>query len=384
MYSRVMPKNIVICCDGTANEFAKNRTNVIKLYSVLVQDSSAQVAFYHPGIGTMEPFGALSPLTRKFTRILGMAVGYGLENDIRDAYAFLMQTFQPDDCVYLFGFSRGAFTARAVASLIRMYGLIHKGNEPLIPYAIRMLMGIQRAGQDRDKAHAYFDLAQEFKRAMSWTNPRIKFVGVWDTVSSVGWIENPLHLPYEANNPDIEIGRHAVSIDERRAFFRSHLWIPPKDLTAERGPRDLQQVWFPGVHCDVGGGYPEEESGLSKYALEWMIEEGKAAGLIVDPNKEKEVLGLTIGSKYVPAKPDAKLHESLTGLWNIAEFIPKRHWNWQAGKWEHRMNLYRRRTIPPKSFVHDSAYGQSAEYRRRIPADAERISTKRLEDGDRR
>ena len=77
-------KNIVLCCDGTANEFAKDRTNVIKLYSTLVQDTPGQATYYHPGIGTMEPFGSLSPLTRMFTRILGMAVGYGLENDIRD------------------------------------------------------------------------------------------------------------------------------------------------------------------------------------------------------------------------------------------------------------------------------------------------------------
>jgi len=111
-----MFRNIVICCDGTANEFAKDRTNVIKLYSALVQDTDAQVAYYHPGIGTMEPFGALSPITRTLTRVLGMAVGYGLENDIRDAYVFLMQAYQPEDSIYLFGFSRGAFTVRAVAS----------------------------------------------------------------------------------------------------------------------------------------------------------------------------------------------------------------------------------------------------------------------------
>jgi uncharacterized protein (DUF2235 family) len=113
-----MSKNIVVCCDGTANEFAQNRTNVIKLYSVLLHDTPGQVTFYHPGIGTMEPFGSLSPVARKFTRLLGMAVGYGLENDIRDAYAFLIQTYEPGDRIYLFGFSRGAFTVRAVASLI--------------------------------------------------------------------------------------------------------------------------------------------------------------------------------------------------------------------------------------------------------------------------
>ena len=79
-----MPKNIVICCDGTANEFAEDRTNVVKLYYTLEQDPAKQVTFYHPGVGTMEPAGALSPFSRKFTRLLGMAVGYGLSNDIRD------------------------------------------------------------------------------------------------------------------------------------------------------------------------------------------------------------------------------------------------------------------------------------------------------------
>jgi uncharacterized protein (DUF2235 family) len=371
-----MSKNIVVCCDGTANEFAADRTNVIKLYSALVHDTEGQVAYYHPGIGTMEPFGALSSLTRKFTRILGMAIGYGLENDIRDAYVFLMQTYQPSDSIYLFGFSRGAFTARAVASLIRMYGMIRRGNEALVPYAIRMLIGIQRAGKNRDATSAYFNLAAEFKRTMSGAVPPIRFVGIWDTVSSVGWVENPLHLPYEANNPDIEIGRHAVSIDERRAFFRSHLWQPPAKPTDAGGPRDMRQVWFPGVHCDVGGGYPEEISGLSKYALEWMLQEAKIAGLLVHPDKQAEVLGLSGTGKYVRAKADAPRHESLKGAWNIAEFIPKRHWNGKARKWEHQMNLYRRRTIPPKSLVHDAAYLQGADYQERIPADAMRVSTR--------
>ena len=371
-----MRKNIVICCDGTANEFAHDRTNVIKLYSTLVLDTDRQVAYYHPGIGTMEPFGALSPITRMFTRALGMAIGYGLENDIRDAYVFLMRMYQPGDSIFLFGFSRGAFTVRAVASLIHMYGMLRKGNEPLVPYAIRMLMGIHRAGEN--DAGTYFELAREFKLTMSSASPRMRFAGIWDTVSSVGWVDNPLHLPYEAYNPDIEIGRHAVSIDERRAFFRSHLWQLPQDPASDRGPRDIQQVWFPGVHCDVGGGYPEETCGLSKYALEWMIEEARTAGLLVDPQKQAEVLGLTGSGKYVPAKADAPMHDSLTGAWHVAEFIPKRHWNWKNSRWQHRMNLYRRRTIPSRSLIHDAAYVQGQEYQKRLPADAIRVSTRRV------
>lgn len=84
-----MPKNIVICCDGTANEFAPDRTNVVKLFYTLVQNPNTQVSYYHPGLGTMEPAGALSPLTRKFTKLLGMALGYGLSSDIWSAYSFL-------------------------------------------------------------------------------------------------------------------------------------------------------------------------------------------------------------------------------------------------------------------------------------------------------
>src|SRR5437016_13204342 len=125
-------KNIVVCCDGTANEFAPNKTDVIKLYSVLNQDPALQVAYYHLGLGTMEPAGALSTFTRKATKLLGMAVGYGLSNDIRDAHVFLMRQFCPGDKLFLFGFSRGAYTVRAIAALLNMYGLIREGNEPLV------------------------------------------------------------------------------------------------------------------------------------------------------------------------------------------------------------------------------------------------------------
>jgi uncharacterized protein (DUF2235 family) len=105
----------------------------VKLYSTLLYEPGVQVASYHPGIGTMEPPGALTDIGRKTTWLLGLAVGYGLENDIRDAYAYIMRDFQPGDQLYLFGFSRGAYTARAVASVLRMYGLVRADHEPLVP-----------------------------------------------------------------------------------------------------------------------------------------------------------------------------------------------------------------------------------------------------------
>jgi uncharacterized protein (DUF2235 family) len=374
-----MQKNIVICCDGTANEFARDHTNVVKLFYTLEHDTAGQITYYHPGLGTMEPAGALTPLARKITKLLGMAVGFGLSDDIFRAYTFLMEHYQDGDKVFLFGFSRGAYTVRAVCALLHMYGLIRPGNEPLVPYAVRMMLAIQRArGNDakqNDARQRYFTLATQFKHTMARTQCKPWFVGVWDTVSSVGWIDNPLKLPYVANNPDIEIGRHAVSIDEHRAFFRNHLWRLPDDPSAPRGPKDLKQVWFAGVHCDVGGGYPEKDSGLSKFALEWMIQEAKKGGLNVDSRREDEVLGKDRSGKYAPSDPNAQLHESLTGAWNIAEFVLKEHYDWTTGKSKRRMNFYRRRTLPPNSLVHESVFLRGGGYGNRLPGDVVPVST---------
>jgi uncharacterized protein (DUF2235 family) len=172
-------------------------------------------------------------------------------------------------------------------------------------------------------------------------------------------------LPYAADNPDIEIGRHAIAIEERRAFFRTNLWMPKPSS----GPKDLKQVWFAGVHCDVGGGYPEAESGLSKIALQWMLKESIEQGLIVDEAKMSLVLG-DKGGDYVKPNPAADPHESLTGAWWLAEFLLKRHYNWKTKQWERRANLGARRTIPPGSLVHQSVYQRGPEYTGRLPPDA--------------
>jgi uncharacterized protein (DUF2235 family) len=344
-----MPKNIVVCCDGTANEFARDKTNVVYLYATLVQEPDRQITYYHPGLGTMEPPGALTGIARRFTKLLGMAVGYGLSDDVCDAYTFLMGAYQPGDQIFLFGFSRGAYTVRVLAALTYRYGLIRQGNEPLVPYAIRLLTGMHGS----KNTTAAFQLSEEFKNTFCWAQCPVHFVGVWDTVSSVGWAENPLRVPDTANNPGITTGRHAIAIDERRAFFRTNLWRPdPPQLVS--GPKDMKQVWFPGVHCDVGGGYPEAESGLSRIALEWMLREARKAGLLIDDPKALEILGRTPGSPHTPPTPTADAHESLKGWWRIAEFVPKRHYNWRKRCEERRLNLFRPRSIPEDAFVHES------------------------------
>ena len=139
-----MGRNIVVCCDGTANQFSQDNTNVVKLYSALVDDAARQLIFYHPGVGTMEAPGALTSWGQRATIFAGMAVGYGLERDITAAYTFIMNNYKASegDRLFLFGFSRGAYTVRAIASLLRSCGILRPGHETSIPYAIRLMNAI--------------------------------------------------------------------------------------------------------------------------------------------------------------------------------------------------------------------------------------------------
>jgi uncharacterized protein (DUF2235 family) len=352
-----MAKNLVLCCDGTANQFGTTNTNVVHLFSMLIHDPAMQMTYYHPGLGTMGAPGAWTRMSQSISRLLGQAIGRGLKDDVRDAYVFLMQNYEPGDRVFLFGFSRGAYTARVVAGILHMFGLIRRGNEPLVPYAVEML-----AKHPDDET---FRIAADFKTTFS-RECDIHFVGVWDTVNSVGWFWDPVKIPYAASNPSIAVGRHAIAIDERRAFFRTNLWRW-REPNRPHGPRDVKQVWFPGVHCDVGGGYPEAQSGLSKVALKWMVREAEGNGLLVDPAKRDEILGGRGTTQYTAPDSRATMHESLTGFWQIAEFIPKPHYNWQTGTTERRMNLFRPRTIPENSDIHRAAFERGVGYPKHLP-----------------
>ena len=305
-----MPRNIVVCCDGTGNQYGTAKSNVVKLYWTLSADDK-QIAYYHPGVGTMGARNALSAIGKWWTKIRGLAFGYGFSDNVADVYSFLMREFRPGDQVFIFGFSRGAYTARALCGLLHMFGLLTPGNEALIPYALRLYKS-----NDPER----FKIADGFKETFS-VDCKPYFLGLWDTVSSVGWILDPInvrsgHLPYTASLPDVPILRHAVSIDERRAFFRQNLIHEPM-----LPPPNLKQVWFAGVHSDVGGGYAESESGLSQVALRWMLCEAQSAGLALDSQKVIDVLGGK--TPYIVPDARAALHKSLTGFWWLGEFWPK-------------------------------------------------------------
>jgi uncharacterized protein (DUF2235 family) len=335
------PKNIVICCDGTGNEFGDNNSNVVKLYGSLIVDERQQAAYYHPGVGTMGAPAARNRISKAWSVVAGLAFGAGLLDNVADAYRYLMDVYEDGDRIFLFGFSRGAYTVRALAGVLHMFGLLHPGNIGLIPYITRLYA--KRTRKAGGLTHT-FQVADGFKMTYC-RDIRLHFVGVWDTVSSVGWIWDPLKLPYTGQNPTMSVGRHAVSIDERRCYFRNNLW------GATLPHQDIKQVWFAGVHSDVGGSYEYAQCGLSQITLEWMLCEAISFGLVVDPQKAKAALGRI---PPPPVAPDAgtHIHNSLTFWWWLLEFLPHSYYDSSSKKVKWSIPLGSSRIIPDGSVLH--------------------------------
>ncbi len=252
-------RNIVICCDGTSNEFGTQNTNVVKLFGLLKKDDpDAQIVFYDPGVGTISSSQAATWITKKISILLGYACGLGINGNILDAYRFLMNNYRGEtDRLFIFGFSRGAFTARAVAGMLATVGLLPKGSENQVPYALKMYR------------HGEPQLQAAFKAFFS-RECVPHFVGVWDTVKSVGFFTRH-RFPDAESNSQIRHGRHAISLNEKRVMFRPLLFGDD--------PGRIEQQWFAGDHCGVGGGWPE--TGLSDVALKWMLEEAEKADLLL-------------------------------------------------------------------------------------------------------
>ncbi len=262
-----MKKRIIICCDGTWNNPEKRDvTNVVKLTRAILpkdKDSVNQIVFYDWGVGSE---GAS-------TAIQGGAMGVGLDKNIRDAYRFLVHNYISGDEIYLFGFSRGAYTARSTVGFIRNVGILKKEHAELIPKAYSMY----RAKTHHPNSPKARRLRSQYSHVINEIPgnpcvPRIKFVGVWDTVGALGIplrvLEDIKKKKYEFHDTQlsstVEYACHAVAIDEKRIDFKPALWVtqPTPDQT-------VRQVWFVGVHCDIGGGYSEHK--LSDIALKWMI-----------------------------------------------------------------------------------------------------------------
>jgi uncharacterized protein (DUF2235 family) len=317
-----MGKNVVICLDGTGNQFNENNSNVVKLFRVIQRDAS-QIAYYDPGVGTLADPDFKTPIGKKLSKLMGLGFGRGLTRNVQQAYSFLMDHYEEGDRLFLFGFSRGAYTARVLAGLIHSCGLLEPGCQNLIPYATTLYKAKQ----------VDFKILRKFGSTYG-RKVNIDFLGLWDSVSTTGWVYNPVFLPYTTNNKSVQAVRHALAIDERRSFFKDMRWGDKHGDT-----QDIKEVWFAGVHSDVGGGYAEARSGLAKIALKWMIEQASDPqfALKIDQKKYKRyVLGAGTDD-YIGPDSTAEANESLKGAWRLVQWLPKSVWLVDEGREAIRM-----------------------------------------------
>ena len=330
--ARAPSRNLVILLDGTGNELGRNLSNVLKLYRI-AEKGERQLCFYNPGVGTISRINPWRRFQQKVNGILGLATGYGLDETVLSAYRFLVENWREGDRIFLFGFSRGAWSVRVLAGLLHLIGLVRPEQLNMCDSAL----GTYKQAANEDD----LPLAWHFSRVIGARYPPIRFLGAWDTVGSVlvprpdrFWVPSLETLPYTETNPSVEIFRHAMALDERRRMYRLARWNEPQSFLrnrfkpTERRDQDIAQRWFAGVHSDVGGGYPEAESGLSKLPLAWMIDEAAKAGLrISQANFRHLVLGEMQDRnqhQYVAPSAIAQLHKSLTAGWYPLEVLPKR------------------------------------------------------------
>ena len=299
-------RQIVLCLDGTSNTLTGRQrdTNVLRLFEHLAQQPDARrLLYYDAGVGSPDALpttGPLDWLSRKWQRAAGLAYGRGIYENVGQAYAFLMARWQPGDEIFLFGFSRGAFTARCVAGMVNLFGVLRPEHEPLLDLLMRVyfspvdgrmqlevrqkgaqaLLGLEREPNTERTRQRVADQVRQ-----SFTTPEggeawVHFVGVWDTVASVGLPGLSVRISSRATVSDKRVrhARQALALDEHRMPFRPRLYTEP-DFGAAGEARSLQQRWFRGAHGDVGGGYAPADSGLPDEALAWMVDEARACGL---------------------------------------------------------------------------------------------------------
>ena len=307
-------RQLVICCDGTWNTPDQDEggvpvpTNVVRLYNALAtQDAEdrEQLAYYHPGVGTEGSW---------WEKVKGGSVGDGLDKNILSAWRWLCRHYQDGDRVFLFGFSRGAYTARSLSGLLLACGLPDLSALDEAGQWSTLESIFQKGYRKRQDKTGSWRTGVSFLREPAAM--RVDFLGVWDTVGALGIPDNLAILNLLDNRKDftfhdtnlsdrVLMARHAVALDDHRASFSPTLWT---NVAAHPG---ALQLWFPGAHCDVGGGYAE--NGLSDGALAWMISEAEAQGLAFRPGMVKQI------------QPNFQgvLHDSCNGVFKLLRTQPR-------------------------------------------------------------
>ncbi|KAF9473886.1 hypothetical protein BDN70DRAFT_937075 [Pholiota conissans] len=290
-------RTLVLCFDGTGDQFDDDNSNIVNFLSMLKKDTPRQqLVYYQAGIGTYTIPQIAKPMMAKVHKIMDSMVGVHLDAHVMGGYEFLMQNYEAGDKIFLFGFSRGAYTARALAGMIHKVGLLPRDNHQQVPFAYKMYSREDEMGWRQSSA---------FKKAFS-IDVDIELIGVWDTVGSVGVI--PKRLPFTTFNIHVKNFRHALALDEHRIRFKPNFFNRPthdemalglkwgelhrlhqkphkrksmRELEQQYNQHggqhytDVEEVWFSGCHCDVGGGAVKNEirNNLARISLCWMIRE---------------------------------------------------------------------------------------------------------------
>ncbi|MCP8898141.1 DUF2235 domain-containing protein [Gilvimarinus xylanilyticus] len=291
--------NIVICADGTWNrpeeDIARDfPTNVLQLARAITPafQGQRQHVFYDWGLGSYH------------NSLSAGATGCGIHKNIMDGYRYIVQNYGAGDKIFLFGFSRGAYTVRALSGLINNCGIVRR------PHANLIAKTWQIYKSPADKNHPDGNAARAFRQAYSHRSRRVEFIGVWDTVgalgipfSLMGLLEQHDEFYDTKMGPNVRVARHALAIDEQRQDFEPTVWLPRPEV-------DLKQVWFTGSHADVGGSYPPDaKTGLraSDTPLHWLLEQAHTAGLATESHIRTDMA----------AAAKAKLHRSRKHVYRL-------------------------------------------------------------------
>lgn len=327
-----MTKNIIVCSDGTGQKGGYGSdSNVYKLYKAvdLHSNQKKQITFYDNGVGTSE--NNSDSKVSKIRRAISGGFGFGFEENVCDLYRFLAKRYEVGDDIYFFGFSRGAATVRACVGFIHHCGLLDKKQAANNAEIDALLQKALKAYQQREKNPA---LAAEFKKSHAVHDPQhapdgnliIHYVGVWDTVSALGFSKDwsllldpvfealdklsDLRWPHnfydDELNKEVKYAYHALAIDDARKTFVPMVFDESKGNVVE-------QVWFSGVHSNVGSGYPR--TGLSDVAFDWMLARAEEHGLIFIPDDRNNI--------KVHANPNGKLFNSRDGFGMYYRYQPR-------------------------------------------------------------
>lgn len=355
-----MGKRLILCLDGTwGRADGARHTNVVSIMRAIAPvgaDGKQQVIFYDKGVGT----------GGRIDRLAGGLTGSGLGANVRDAYIFLGNNYEKGDEIFVFGFSRGAFTARSLVGFISSCGLLGRHSLNRLPEAWASYRARRPRRPAGTSADAWRKQQEERRRAimaeLGARDVRVACIGVWDTVGALGvplrWF-NPFaflkrrHAFHDTGlSPIVELALHAVAIDEKRGAFGPTLWQKRKDDPLPEGQR-VEQVWFAGVHSDVGGGY--EDAPLAAVSLKWMVSRAEQAGLTFrtpaqvrqDQLSQRPVGGAAaVGVASTTVEPLARQHESRSPLYFVSRLLPYQRIIGGHGAWTRR--FLPSRNVPAK------------------------------------